>query len=56
MQPRQRQRFRLVGLASLSAGVALVLIYAARSDRPIAALLLGVFCLILAAANLTMLR
>jgi len=56
MQGKQRDRLRLVGLASLSAGVAFLVVFVTSSDHPVATLLLGAFCLLLALVNFALLR
>lgn len=55
-EERVRRRLRLTGLASLSAGVAFILGWLAPSDHPAWRLGLGVFALIVAATNLSLLR
>ena len=53
---RTRDRIRLTGLAAISVGVALVLGWALTSAHPLWQLGLGIFALIVAAANLSLLR
>ena len=53
---RTRDRIRLTGLAAISVGVALVLGWAVNSAHPLWQLGLGLFALIVAGANLSLLR
>ena len=53
---RIRARLRLTGLASLSLGVAFILGWLLPADHPVWRLALGVFSLLLAAVNLSLLR
>jgi hypothetical protein len=51
-----RDRTRLLGLASLSIGVAFLAIYAASSSHPLYRLVVGILALALGASNLAMAR
>lgn len=53
---RVRARLRLTGLASLSLGVAFILGWLVPADHPVWRLVLGLFSLLLAAINLSLLR
>jgi hypothetical protein len=53
---RVRKRLRLSALASLSIGVALILGWLVPADHPVWRLGLGLFSLLLAAVNFSMLR